>query len=144
MILTSSISVIRRRCAGFAVLALGCITAGFFSWTATGLADPLVPAQGPAHGKEVLVVKESSETKTIDAKGQDLTVTGNRNKLTITGQCHALTISGDFNFVSVEAVSSISLAGNGNEVAYQKAVDGTKPQITDTGKHNVVANKKVE
>jgi hypothetical protein len=144
MILTSTISVSRRGCARVSIVALLATAAGFVSWPALGLADPLVPAEGPAHGKEVLVVKDSAETKTIDAKGQDLTVTGNRDKLTITGQCHALTISGDFNFVSVEAVASISLAGNGNEVAYQKAVDGDKPQITDTGKHNVVAKTKVQ
>jgi hypothetical protein len=145
MILTSLIPWSARRYARVGILALLATAGGLVSLPATTAgADPLEPAEGPAHGKEILVVKESGETKTIDAKGQDLTVTGNRNKLTVTGECHALTISGDLNFVSVEAVASISMSGGGNEVAYQKAVDGEKPQITSTGKDNVAAKKKVE
>ena len=136
--------VLARRSCGVASVALFVALAGLVSSSANSSADPLEPAEGPAHGKEVLVEKGNEVTKTIDAKGQDLTVSGNRNKLTVTGECHALTISGDFNFVSVEAVASISTPGNGNEVAYQKAVDGEKPQLTNAGKDNVVAKKKVE
>ncbi len=127
-----------------AFLALFAAALNFVLLPAIRGADPAEPAEGPVHGKEVLVEKGDQETKTIDAKGQDVTVNGNRNKLTITGECHALTISGDLNFVSVESVSSISVAGGGNEVAYQKTVDGEKPQVTDTGKDNVIAKKKVE
>lgn len=127
------------RSAAFVVFAA---TAGVLG-TSRG-ADPLEPAQAPAHGKEVLVIKEDAATKTIDAKGQDVTVNGNRNKLTITGECHALTISGDLNFVSVASVASITLAGGGNQVAYQKTTDGEKPQVTDTGKDNVIARKTIE
>ncbi len=126
------------------VFALFATTASLLACAPAFGADPVEPAAGPAHGKEVLVVKGDGETKTIDAKGQDVTVNGSRNKLTITGECHALTVSGDLNFVSVEAVASIALAGGGNQVAYQKTVDGEKPQITDSGKDNVVAKKKVE
>jgi hypothetical protein len=140
MIMSSLIPVRARRFLLPVVIAAGCCV---FVPARVG-ADPLEPAQGPAHGKEVLVVKDNQETKTVDAKGQDVTVNGNRNKLTITGECHALTLSGDLNFVTVEAVASISITGGGNEVTYQKAVDGEKPQITDTGKDNVVAKKKAE
>jgi hypothetical protein len=144
MILKSLSARYVRGHAGVSAFGLTIIAAGFLILAPAMLGDPIVPEQGPAHGKEVLVVKDNQETKTIDAQSQDLTVTGNRNKITVTGECHALTISGDFNFVSVAAVASISMSGNGNEVAYQKAVDGEKPQITSTGKDNVAAKKKVE
>ena len=142
--MNSSLIISARRGARVAIVALFATAGGLASFTPSSTADPLEPAQGPTHGKEVLVEKQNGATKTIDAKGQDLTVTGNRNKLTVTGECHALTISGDFNFVSVEAVATISTSGNGNEVAYQKAVDGEKPQITDAGKDNVIAKKTVK
>jgi hypothetical protein len=144
MIPISSIPSRARRHAVVTLVVLFATAGGIVSLAPSTRADPLEPAEGPAHGKEVLVFKEDAATETIDAKGQDVTVTGNRNKLTITGECHALTVSGDMNFVSVEAVASISTPGGGNEVAYQKAVDGDKPQITDAGKGNVVAKKKVE
>jgi hypothetical protein len=127
-----------------AALALAAAAVGFLLFAPAMRGDPIVPVQGPAHGKEVLVVEDNQETKTLDAQGQDLTVTGNRNKITVTGECHALTISGDFNSVNVAAVASISLSGHGNEVADQKAVDGEKPQITSAGQDNVAAKKKVE
>ena len=102
--------------------------------------EPSTPAAAPASGKEVLVIKESKDAQTFDAKGQDVTVNGNHNKVTITGECHALTISGDANHVSVEAVSSISLTGTGNEIAWTRAVAGEKPQVTDLGKSNTVTH----
>jgi hypothetical protein len=144
MIRKSFVSPSGRVRAGLAALTLPLAAAGFLLLAPRMRGDPVVPVQGPAHGKEVLIVKDNQETKTIDAQGQDLTVTGNRNKITVTGECHALTISGDFNFVNVAAVASISMSGNGNEVAYERAVDGEKPQITSTGKDNVAAKKKVE
>ena len=107
-------------------------------------ADPAGTKEIPTETKDVLLVKDSKEEQTIDAAGRDVTVNGNRNKLTITGECHALTVSGELNFVSVAAVSSISLVGGGNQVAWGKAVNGEKPQITDQGKGNTVSKKKAE
>ena len=109
--------------------------------SAVALADePIKPDEGPARGKEVLVIKESKDAQTFNAESQDVTVNGNHNRVTITGNCHALTISGDANAVQVAAVASIALSGTGNEVTWGKAVDGEKPQITDLGKANQVSH----
>ena len=102
--------------------------------------EPSAPATGPARGKEVLVVKDSKDAQTFNAEGQDVTVNGSHNKVTIKGTCHALTVSGDTNGVTVESVATISISGNGNEIAWTKTVDGTKPQITDLGKDNKVTH----
>ena len=102
--------------------------------------DPVAPASGPARGKGVLVIQESKDAQTFNAEDQDVTVNGNHNKVTIKGTCHALTVSGDMNGVSVESVATISVAGNGNEVAWTKTVDGAKPQFTDLGKDNKITH----
>ena len=104
--------------------------------------EPEVPAAPPASGKEVLVIKDSKDAQTFDAEGQDVTVNGSRNKVAIKGTCHALTISGDGNSVLVDSVSSISITGTGNEVAWTKAADGERPQVTDLGKGNTVGRVK--
>ena len=102
--------------------------------------DPIKPDATPTRGKEVLVIKESKNAQVFNAEDQDVTVNGNHNIVTIRGTCHALSISGDGNTVEVAAVASIALSGTGNEVAYGKAVDGEKPQVTDLGKTNKVTH----
>lgn len=102
--------------------------------------DPSVPVAAPTAGKAVLVIKDSKDAQTFNAEDQDVTVNGSNNKVTIKGTCHALTVSGDMNGVTVEAVATISVDGSGNQVAYGKTVDGTNPQITDTGKGNQITH----
>lgn len=104
-------------------------------------ADPAGSTEIPTATKDVLVIKESHVTQTIDAAGRDVTVNGSHDRLTITGECHALTLSGDDNVVTVAAVASISVVGGGNQVNWSKAVGGEKPQITDQGKGNQVVRK---
>lgn len=107
-------------------------------------ADPVGTTDIPTATKDVLVVKESHVTQTVDAAGRDVSIDGSHNKVTITGQCHALTVSGGDNVVSVEAVASISVVGGHNRVTWEKAVGGEKPQITDQGADNSVSTKKAQ
>ena len=102
--------------------------------------EPIKPDATPTRGKEVLVIKESKDAQVFNAEDQDVTVSGSHNRVTIRGTCHALSISGDDNAVEVAAVASIAISGTGNEVAYGKAVDGEKPQVTDLGKTNKVTH----
>lgn len=102
--------------------------------------DPTEPAVPPNRGKAVLVIHDSKDAQTFNADGQDVTVNGSHNKITITGTCHALTISGDANAVTLEDVSSISITGEGNEVQWSKAANGTRPQVTDLGKSNRITH----
>ena len=102
--------------------------------------EPIKPDATPTRGKEVLVIKESKNAQVFNAEDQDVTINGNHNIVTIRGTCHALSISGDGNAVEVAAVASIAVSGTGNEVAWGKAVDGEKPQITDLGKTNKVTH----
>ena len=127
----------RANFAKFLPVITFCLLTAFCSVRAD---EPIKPDQGPARGKEVLVIKESKDAQTFNAEGQDVTVNGNNNKVTIKGSCHALTISGSSNAVTVAAVASIALSGTGNEVSWNKAVDGEKPQITDLGKDNQVSH----
>ena len=93
-------------------------------------------------GKDVLAISENNKTDAIDAAGRDVTINGNGNKLTLRGECHALTVSGNNNTISAESVVSISVPGNGNQVAWRKAGGGAqKPQITDIGKGNTTMQK---
>ena len=92
--------------------------------------------------KDVVAISENNKTDAIDAAGRDVTVNGNGNKLTLRGECHALTVSGNNNTISAELVVSISVPGNGYQVAWRKAGGGaTKPQITDLGKGNTTTQK---
>lgn len=117
------------------------LIAALVSFNVAFAADPAGTAEIPTATKDVLVIKESHATQTIDAAGRDVTVNGSHDRLTITGECHALTVSGGDNVVTVAAVSSISLVGGDNRVTWSKAVGGEKPQITDQGKGNTVSNK---
>lgn len=104
-------------------------------------AEPPGTIELAVSGKNVLAVNENEQTKAIDAAGRDVTINGNRNKLTLRGECHALTLSGNGNTVEVETVTSISLPGNHNQVAWGKAAGGEKPQITDLGNGNSVTRR---
>ncbi len=111
-----------------------------FTVPAARAGEPSTPAVAPTRGKEVLVIQDSKDAQTFNAEDQDVTVNGSRNKVTIKGTCHALTISGDKNGVTVESVATITVSGEGNQISWGKTVDGTKPQITDTGKGNQVTH----
>ncbi len=102
--------------------------------------EPSTPAVAPTRGKEVLVIQDSKDAQTFNAEDQDVTVNGSRNKVTIKGTCHALTVSGDKNAVTVASVATITVSGEENQILWGKTVDGTKPQITDTGKGNQVTH----
>ena len=111
-----------------------------FAVPAARAGEPSTPAVAPTRGKEVLVIKNSQDAQTFNAEDQDVTVNGSGNKVTIKGTCHALTISGDKNAVTVAAVATITVSGEENQVLWSKTVEGTKPQITDTGKGNQVTH----
>lgn len=102
--------------------------------------DPIKPDEGPARGKEVLVIKESKDAQTFNAEGQDVTVNGSNNRVTIKGTCHALNVSGSNNLVHVASVASIALSGEGNQIVWTAASGGEKPQVTDLGKDNKVSH----
>jgi sorbitol-specific phosphotransferase system component IIA len=69
-------------------------------------------------------------------------VTGKGNQLTITGECALVDIIGSGNKVSIEAVGSITIKGDNNDVRYERvAKDKPKPVIKNKGKANTIRKR---
>lgn len=66
-------------------------------------------------------------------------INGNGNRLEITGECKVLEINGSDNRIAIEAVGSIRIAGDNNDVRYARGADGKKrPTIKKKGAANTV------
>ena len=91
--------------------------------------------------KNTLTLAANRETKTIDAAGRVVTITGNQNQLTLTGECRSLSVTGNDNVITVEAITSISLTGNRNQMTWAKGPGDGKPSITDVGSGNNVTKR---
>lgn len=70
--------------------------------------------------------------------GDSLVINGSANAVTISGECSLLEINGSDNRVAIEAVASIRIYGNNNDVRYARAVKGKKPAIKKKGASNTV------
>ncbi len=91
--------------------------------------------------KNTLTLTANRETKTLDAAGRVVTITGNQNQLTLTGECRSLTVTGNDNVITVEAVTSLSLTGNRNQMTWTKGPGDGKPSVTDVGSGNNVTKR---
>ncbi|HJU40845.1 MAG TPA: DUF3060 domain-containing protein [Tahibacter sp.] len=89
-------------------------------------------------GEQWLSLEDSRQAGTIACKGRHVSISGKRNRLTLTGDCPFLDVSGDGNEITVEALGELSLAGDGNRVAWKRAVVGGAPEVSDSGDDNVV------
>jgi hypothetical protein len=66
-------------------------------------------------------------------------VNGNGNTLAVTGECAILEVTGSDNRISVEAVGTIRVSGDNNDIKYGRATGGKKkPVIKRKGAANTV------
>jgi hypothetical protein len=80
-------------------------------------------------------------TATYQCSGNTCTINGNNCKITLLGTCKDLVISGNENEVFAQTVGRINLMGNENNVRWQRALSGQRPQVTILGNDNSVSKK---
>lgn len=105
-------------------------------------------------------IVDNNQTVTVDcAKDPSVSIAGNGAKVTLTGTCKAVvlagnkaTVTGSATSVSIagnentgnfDAVDSLSITGNQNNVTYKKATDAKKKtKVSNLGSKNNVAAAK--
>jgi hypothetical protein len=71
--------------------------------------------------------------------GDWVAINGKGNSLTIKGECTLIEINGSGNKISVEAVGTIKISGNNNDIRYGHATEGkARPVIKNKGAANTV------
>lgn len=66
-------------------------------------------------------------------------INGSGNTVTVSGECALLEVNGSDNRIAIEAVATIRVSGNNNDVRYARAVKGKKkPVIKVKGAANSV------
>jgi hypothetical protein len=71
-------------------------------------------------------------------------IDGNGNTITLSGECLTVALNGSSNTVMIEAVASILLNGDGNQVIWQRALTGSSPTVVRLGANNTVAQGSVD
>jgi hypothetical protein len=94
-------------------------------------------SSGLVESESTLEFSGSNTSKTVDAKGREVTVSGKSNHISLLGSASSLSVSGDDNEVTVINVKSINLNGKNNKIVWS----GEKPQVSDSGTSNQIAGK---
>ena len=85
-----------------------------------------------------IVINGNEEEKTLQCAGDEVVVSGNGNIVKIKGECSRLYVPGNENTVKVQAVGAIDTPGNENRVIWEKALEGSKPSISNLGTDNTI------
>lgn len=95
---------------------------------------------GPALAEPTWKLDASESAYSYVCGGGDwVAINGKGNSLTIRGECATIEINGSSNKVSVEAVGSIKVSGNNNDIRYDRAPDGkARPAIKNKGAANTI------
>jgi hypothetical protein len=78
----------------------------------------------------------SNQATVINADGKPEMITGSNNNIRIKGDCSNLRVFGSNNYVSVEKVGQIEMAGSNNRIEYVSGMDTSQPKITNFGADN--------
>jgi hypothetical protein len=100
-------------------------------------------AVGPAIADEKWSINANDSTYSYVCGGSErLSLTGKGNVFTVSGDCESLEVKGSDNKVQIEAVGTISINGNNNDVRYTRALAGKKrPTIKLKGAANTVRRR---
>jgi hypothetical protein len=105
-----------------------------------------------------VTVMDNDQTLTVDcAKDRNVNLVGNHITVTLTGTCDTVKVTGNHetvigsstnayvlgnhNTLNMDAVDTISIAGNKNTVAYKKPIKKKKTTVSNAGKNNTVTQK---
>ncbi|HET7293926.1 MAG TPA: DUF3060 domain-containing protein [Vicinamibacteria bacterium] len=111
----------------------------------TAKADGTVVLKGgtdeaPPAGESIRIEQDGLR-QAYDCRGGNAAVNGDRNDLSFRN-CSQVAITGDANVVAVRAVQAVQLSGDGNTLTWERAEDGSRPRISDTGTGNSVKAKR--
>ncbi|HYV45994.1 MAG TPA: DUF3060 domain-containing protein [Myxococcaceae bacterium] len=88
-------------------------------------------------------IDDNSENQVLRCEGNPVIVNGNSNNLTLSGNCPSVLINGNQNQVAIEAVDKLRVTGNNNQVSWARTINkGKKPNISNPGSHNQIAQSK--
>jgi len=76
--------------------------------------------------------------QTVDCGGNAVHITGNNGKITLQGTCSEVVLVGNDNQIQVKTVGTISVTGHNNQISWQRAIGGERPQVSQHGYENVV------
>lgn len=99
-------------------------------------------AVAPVSADNTWELEADDTTYSYVCHGDKLVVRGNGNQLDVTGECASLVVRGSNNRISVEAIGSVDVAGDNNDVVYTSGADGkSKPKIKKKGASNTVRKR---
>lgn len=100
----------------------------------------LAVAAAPALAQPTWKLEATESTYSYVCSGDDwIALDGNGNQLSISGECAVIEIRGSDNRVTVEAVGTIRITGDNNDVRYARTTGGKqKPTIKKKGASNTV------
>lgn len=88
---------------------------------------------------ELIRVLTSHGTDAIDCNGRELTVVGSDNRLTLRGTCPLVRVTGSENTVDADTVGRFLVTGSSNRLTWTRAASGHEPDVTNTGRGNVIS-----
>jgi hypothetical protein len=97
-------------------------------------------AVAPAVAEPTWKLDAHETTYSYVCGGNDwIAINGSGNTVTVTGECAILEVTGSDNRIAIEAVGTIRLSGDNNDVRYGRATGGKKkPVIKRKGAANTV------
>lgn len=100
----------------------------------------LAVAVTPSAAEPTWTLSGNESSYSYFCKGDDwIVLEGKDNALTITGECGVLQVNGSNNRITIEAVATIKITGNNNDVRYERSAKGkTKPAFKIKGSANSV------
>lgn len=79
------------------------------------------------------------QQQVVECNSNAVQITGNHGSITLRGTCSEVILVGNDNLVRSETVGTISVTGNNNNITWISGLQGQPPQVTRSGKDNLIA-----